>query len=75
MWLIQNNKYFSEYVIDEEILERLPEDDIPVEIMGTVHQETNTDMVEKECEAYTCQTCKYVFHVERRNYDSDIVCR
>ncbi len=57
-WLIHNNKCFSQYVIDEEILGSIPEDDIPVEIIASVHQETRTNILESEHDTYVPEGCK-----------------
>ncbi|KAF8313745.1 uncharacterized protein EI90DRAFT_3022553 [Cantharellus anzutake] len=50
-WLIQNNKYFLGYVIDEEVVTSLPEDNVPVEIIASIRQETQMDILEKESDA------------------------
>ena len=61
IWLIQNNKGFSSYIIDEEILQSLPEDDIPVEIIASVHQETRTDILHKEHDTYVPDPHEFLF--------------
>ncbi|KAF8325619.1 uncharacterized protein EI90DRAFT_3018962 [Cantharellus anzutake] len=51
-WLVQNNKLFSDYVIDEQILGSLPEDDVPVEIIASIRQETAADILGREHDSY-----------------------
>src|SRR5260370_29230146 len=41
-WLMQNNKCYSEYTLDKLIMSTLLEDDIPIQILTGVHQETET---------------------------------
>ncbi|KAL6303025.1 hypothetical protein BKA93DRAFT_826913 [Sparassis latifolia] len=48
-WLKEHNrKYYDDMEINMEMLSKLPEDDIPDEILAVVHQETDVDMIERE---------------------------
>jgi hypothetical protein len=57
LWLKENNpKYFGDIEISGARLSQLPEDDIPVEILGTIRQTSDTDLVELESAGYTNAT-------------------
>jgi hypothetical protein len=50
MWLRKNNALYEDIVIDEERLQMLPEDGIPVEIMASIRHDENEAVAEKERE-------------------------
>jgi len=52
MWLKEYNHIYHDVVICPERLSKLPEDDIPLEILGVVRHEANDEIVEKEREGY-----------------------
>lgn len=53
-WLKRNNpQYFRDIEINAERLSRLPEDDVPEEIMATVRQSDETNVIEEEADGYT----------------------
>jgi len=51
-WLAENNRYFRSYTIDHEILNSLPEDDVPIEILAATRQETDTAIIDLESASY-----------------------
>lgn len=52
-WLKRNNpQYFGDIEINAERLSRLPEDDVPEEIMATVRQSDETNVIEEEADGY-----------------------
>ena len=52
-WLKLNNpRYFGHIEIDTERLSRLPEDDVPNEILAAICQSDETDVIEEEAEEY-----------------------
>lgn len=55
-WLKDNNSdYYGDIVIDTDRLCRLPDDDIPPEIMMTVHQTTDNGVMDQESAGYIPQ--------------------
>ncbi|RDX46829.1 hypothetical protein OH76DRAFT_1355491 [Lentinus brumalis] len=55
-WLKENNpKYYGNIVISDDILQELPEDDIPSEILGIVRQCTDVGVVDQEGSGYVPQ--------------------
>ncbi|KAF8492930.1 hypothetical protein JB92DRAFT_3235440 [Gautieria morchelliformis] len=53
MWLKENNlKYYGEIIIDPEHMTALPEDDVPLEIMATIHQEDDEHLMAQESAGY-----------------------
>ena len=57
-WLMQNNKCYSEYTLDESIMSTLPKDDIPIQILTGVCQETETNILIQEHGSYVPDSCK-----------------
>lgn len=52
-WLKENNpKYYGDIVISTERLADLPEDDVPVEVMGVVRQSDDVGVIDRESEGY-----------------------
>jgi hypothetical protein len=52
-WLKTNNpKYYGHIEIDRSRLEQLPEDDVPMEVLGVVRQSTDTGLVDQESNGY-----------------------
>ena len=52
-WLKKNNpKYYGDVQIDTEQLNRLPEDDVPAEILAIVRQNTDVGVVDQEEAGY-----------------------
>jgi hypothetical protein len=51
-WLRKHNNCFSEYTIDEDVMRSLPEDDVPLEIMAMICQETGVNILLKEHDSY-----------------------
>ncbi|KAF8329812.1 uncharacterized protein EI90DRAFT_3062089 [Cantharellus anzutake] len=51
-WLMKHNKCFSEYTMDEAVLNSLPEDDVPLEIKAAIRQETEISALLKEHDSY-----------------------
>ena len=52
-WLKANNhKYYSNIEIDPEHLHRLPEDDVPIEILSVIHQSNDTRLIDQESTGY-----------------------
>ncbi|PCH40663.1 hypothetical protein WOLCODRAFT_168087 [Wolfiporia cocos MD-104 SS10] len=53
LWLKANNpKYYGDITISEEHVAQLPEDDVPEEIMGTLRQETDVGLIDRESAGY-----------------------
>lgn len=52
MWLKENNGIYHDVVMCLERLQRLPEDDVPDEILEVIRHEPNDEVVEKECAGY-----------------------
>ena len=53
-WLQDNNpKYYGDITISEDQLDRLPEDDVPDEILGLIRQSNDTGLVDQESSGYT----------------------
>ena len=50
-----NSDYYGDIVIDTDRLCRLPDDDIPPEIMMTVHQTTDNGVMDQESAGYIPQ--------------------
>lgn len=54
-WLRVNNpKYYGEVVISQQQLDRLPEDDVPEEILGVIRQLNDPGVVDQESSGYVC---------------------
>jgi len=52
-WLkIHNPKYYGDVTLDVSRLRSLPVDDVPDEILATIHQDHNDDHVQTEEDAY-----------------------
>ena len=52
-WLKENNaKYYGNVEIDSQRIENLPEDDVPVEVLGVVRQCDDSGIVDQESEGY-----------------------
>jgi hypothetical protein len=52
-WLKTNNpKYYGGIQIDDARLNNLPDDDVPVEIMGVIRQSTDVESVTQESAGY-----------------------
>ena len=52
-WLKENNpKYYGHIEIDSSRIEKLPEDDIPLEILGIVRQSADVGLVDQESAGY-----------------------
>lgn len=52
-WLKENNpKYYGDIVISTDELNRLPEDDVPDEILGVIRQSTDEGLVDQESSGY-----------------------
>lgn len=52
-WLKENNpKYYGDIVISAGELDRLPEDDVPDEILGVIRQSTDEGLVDQESSGY-----------------------
>ena len=52
-WLKDNNpKYYGEVVISRERLADLPEDNVPVEVMGVVRQSEDVGVLDRESDGY-----------------------
>lgn len=52
-WLKANNqKYYGDIEIDPERLCRLPEDDVPIEILSVIRQSDDTGLVDQESAGY-----------------------
>ena len=52
-WLKENNAhYYGDMIIDTERLSRLPDDDVPTEIMSTVRQSVDEGIVDQESARY-----------------------
>jgi len=52
-WLKNNNpKYYGGIEIDGRRIAQLPEDDVPVEVLGIVRQSTDTGLVDQESAGY-----------------------
>lgn len=52
-WLKENNAhYYGDVIIDTERLSRLPDDDVPTEIMSTVQQSVDEGVVDQESAGY-----------------------
>ncbi|KAF8309606.1 uncharacterized protein EI90DRAFT_2958523 [Cantharellus anzutake] len=60
-WLRKHNHCFSEYTIDENVLSSLPEDDVPLEIMAAICQETAVNVLLKEHDSYIPGNGEFVF--------------
>ena len=58
-WLVQNNKCFSEYTLDKLIMNCLPKDDIPIQILTGIHQEMETNILIQEHGSYVPNSCKF----------------
>ncbi|EKM53754.1 uncharacterized protein PHACADRAFT_198176 [Phanerochaete carnosa HHB-10118-sp] len=55
-WLKANNsRYYGDIKICDERLAELPEDDVPVEVMGVVWQSEETGVINQESEGYVSQ--------------------
>jgi hypothetical protein len=52
LWLKANNRYYSDIVIDTTRLNTIPEDDVPLELLATVRQETDDTAANKEGASY-----------------------
>jgi hypothetical protein len=52
LWLKANNRHYSDIVIDTAQLNFIPEDDVPVELLATVRQETDETMANTEGASY-----------------------
>ena len=48
MWLYRNNKMYDDIVIDEVLLESLPEDGVPEEILAIVRHKKDDGVAERE---------------------------
>ncbi len=51
-WLIHHNTFYAEFSIDEDILASLPEGDIPLEIQAGMHQDPETNVLNREANRY-----------------------
>lgn len=52
-WLKENNpKYYGDIVISTDELDRLPEDDVPDEILGVIRQSTDEGLADQESSGY-----------------------
>ncbi|KAF8325100.1 uncharacterized protein EI90DRAFT_3019274 [Cantharellus anzutake] len=51
-WLIEHNKCFSEYTVDQAVMASLPEDDVPLEILASMRQETSSHILLREHDSY-----------------------
>ena len=52
-WLKDNNpKYYGDIIINTCVLDRLPEDDIPDEILGVIRQSTDEGLIDQESAGY-----------------------
>ena len=51
-WLKEHNRYYRDIEISTERLSELPENDVPVELMGIVRQSTDTGIVLEESRGY-----------------------
>jgi len=52
-WLKSNNpKYYGHIEIDCNHMEQLPEDDVPLEVLGVVHQSSDAGLVDQESDGY-----------------------
>ena len=52
-WLQENNpKYYGNIQIDLTRIASLPEDDVPIEVLGAIRQSTDTGLVDQENDAY-----------------------
>ena len=55
-WLkLNNQKYYGDIDIDTDLLNRLPEDDIPQELVSIVRQSSDTGIVAQESDGYVPQ--------------------
>ncbi|KIL62632.1 hypothetical protein M378DRAFT_58184, partial [Amanita muscaria Koide BX008] len=51
-WLITNNTLYQKFTLDRERLAQLPEDDVPVELLAVVRQETDVSVLTEEADSY-----------------------
>ena len=52
-WLKANNaKYYGDIEIDPSRIQQLPEDDVPLEVLGVVRQSSDTGLVDQENDGY-----------------------
>lgn len=66
-WLKANNKkYYGNITISEEVINMLPEDDVPVELLSIIRQSHDVGIVDQESAGYVAQ-----HEVERREDDQD----
>ncbi|KAM6497832.1 hypothetical protein JOM56_005780 [Amanita muscaria] len=51
-WLLRNNPLYDQFHLDEARLKQLPEDDVPIEVVAAVRQETDVAVLVEEGESY-----------------------
>ncbi len=52
-WLITHNPLYLDFMIDEELMMSLPEDDIPLEIQAGMRQDPDEEILNHEHDGYT----------------------
>ncbi|KAG0708005.1 hypothetical protein DFH29DRAFT_795848 [Suillus ampliporus] len=52
MWLKSHNEIYKDIAISDEHLASLPEDDVLIEILSIIQNETNVDVIQKESAGY-----------------------
>ncbi|KAG0691948.1 hypothetical protein DFH29DRAFT_883381 [Suillus ampliporus] len=66
MWLKSHNEIYKDIAISDEHLASLPEDDVQIEILSIIRNETNVDVIQKE-------SAGYVPHDEINEDDKDAI--
>ncbi|KAF8322918.1 uncharacterized protein EI90DRAFT_3130716 [Cantharellus anzutake] len=63
-WLIEHNKCFSEYTVDQAVMASLPKDDVPLEILASMRQETSSHILLREHDSM----CLVIVSLQHESY-------